>query len=77
MGLVLSVEWQDAGEVEAYRELEVFRLAVIKGREEVLQKLAPDSLEEQDAVLSLGIMSLVIKNLLKNSLPGQSDITTT
>ena len=77
MGLVLSVDWQYAEDNEAVQEFEAFRLAVIKGREEILQNLAPDPLEEKQAVLPLGVISIIIRNLVNNGIPGQPDTTST
>ena len=73
MGLVLSVDLQYAKNDEASQEFAAFRLAVIKGRKKVLQTLAPHPLEEKQAVLSLGVISIVISNLVDNGLPGQPD----
>ena len=75
MSLVLSVEWQYAMSDEASQEFEAFRLAVIKGKEEILRHLAPAPLEEKQVVLSLGIVSIVIRNLVNNGAPGQPDTT--
>ena len=77
MGLVLSGEWKYVGADEAYQEFEAFKLAVIKGRKEILRNLAPDPLEEKQAVLSLGVMSIVIRNLVDNGVPGQPDTAST
>ena len=77
MGLVLSVDWQYAKHDEAFQEFQAFRLAVIKGREEVLQNLAPDPLEGKEAILSQGIISICISNLVNNGVPGQPDTTST
>ena len=77
MGLVLSANWQHAEDNEAFQEFDAFRLAVIKGREEILQNLAPDPLEEKQVVLSLGVTSIVINNLVNNGVPGQPDTTST
>jgi len=62
---------------EAYKESEACRLAVSKGREETIKRLAPDSLHTREAVLPLGITSLVIKNLVDRGVPGQPDISST
>lgn len=77
MGLVLSVDWRYAKNNEASQEFAAFRLAVIKGRKEILQNLAPHPLEEKQAVLSLGIISIVISNLVDNGIPGQPDTEST
>ena len=77
MGLVLSVDWQYAKHDEAFQEFAAFRLAVIKGRKEVLQNLAPHPLGEKQAVLSLGVISIVISNLVDDGIPGQPDIDIT
>ena len=77
MGLVLSVDWQYAEHDEAFHEFEAFRLAVIKGRLAVLQNLAPDPLEDKQAILSLGIILICISNLVNHGVPGQPDTTST
>ena len=75
MGLVLSSDRKYAEDNEAFQEFEAFRLAVIEGRKEILQNLEPDSFEEKQAVLSLGVMSIIIRNLVDNGVPGQPDTT--
>ena len=75
MGLVLSADSKYTKEIKIFREFEAFRLAVIKGRKEILQNLAPDPMEEKQAVLSLGVISIVIRNLVNNGVPGQPDPT--
>ena len=75
MGLVLSADWPHATEHEVFLEFDAFYSAVIKGREEILQNLAPNSLEEKQVVHSLGVMSIVIRNLVNNGVPGQPDTT--
>ena len=75
MGFVLSVDSKDSREIEIFREFEAFREAVIKGRKEILQNLAPDPMEEKQAVLSLGVISIVIRNLVNSGVPGQPDPT--
>lgn len=75
MGLVLSADSKYAEENEVFEEFKAFRLAVITGRKEILQNLAPGSLEEKQAVLSLGVISIVIRNLVNNGVPGQPDTT--
>ncbi len=77
MGLVLSGDRQYARYRGAYQEFEAFELAVIKGRKEILRNLAPNPLEEKQAVLSLGVMSIVIRNLVDNGVPGQPDTAST
>lgn len=73
MGLVLSIDSRYTKNDEASQEFVAFRLAVIKGRKEILQNLAPHPLEEKQAVLALGVMSIVISNLVDNGIPGQPD----
>ena len=75
MGLVLSLDLPYAKYNEAFGEFEAFKQAVIKGKEEILQNLAPDPVEEQQAVLSLGVISIIIRNLVNNGVPGQPDTT--
>ena len=75
MGLVLSVDWQYALNDEASQEFEAFRLAVVTGKKEILRNLAPDPLEEKQVVLSLGVVSIIIRNLVNNGAPGQPDTT--
>ena len=74
MGLVLSADWPHATEHEVFLEFDAVNLALIKGREEILQNLAPDSLEEKQVVHSLGVMSIIIRNLVNNGVPGQPGI---
>ena len=76
MGLVLSTTWK-SNKHEIFHEFQLFRLAVIKGSNEILHNLAPDPLEEKQAVLSLGVISIVISNLVSNGVPGQPDTTPT
>ena len=77
MGLVLSADRRYAKDFEKMQEFEAFRLAVIKGRNEIHQALAPDLSEEKQAVLSLGVMSIVIRNFVDNGVPSQPDTTST
>ena len=77
MGLVLNIDMQNDGGYEASREFDAFRQAIIKGRRKILQELAPDPLEENQAVLSLGLMSITIGTLVNNGVPGQPDTTST
>ena len=75
MALVLSV---DNGSYSAIdREFQAIRRAVAKGRDEILRSLAPNSLYELEAVLPLGITSLIVKNLVGHGVPGQPDIAST
>ena len=77
MGLVLSTDWQYADHDEAFQEFDEFSLSVIKGREQILQNLAPTPLEEKEAVLSQGVLSIVTRNLVTNGVPSQPDTTST
>ena len=74
MSLVLSTEWH-AKDSEPFQEFQAFRKAMKKGRDEILHNLAPDPLEEKQAVLSVGVISIVISNLVSNGIPGQPDTT--
>ena len=76
MGLVLSIDMHH-GSYEASREFEAFRQAIIKGRRDILQELAPDPLEDNQAVLSSGLMSSIIGNLVNSGVPAQADTTST
>ena len=72
--LVLNLD--DNG-YRAFRELDYFMTAVSRGRQEILQSLAPQPLRELEAVLPLGIASLVFNNLINHGIPGQPDIAST
>ena len=76
--LIMSlVQRVDHHSREADEELEACHRAVSKGREEILQSLAPDPLGEREAVLSSGVASLVVQNLVYHGVPGQPDIHST
>ena len=77
MGLVMSTDWRYADNNDAFREFHDFSFAVIEGRNEILENLAPNPLEEKEAVLSLGVMSIITRNLVTNGVLGQPDTTST
>ena len=76
MSLVLSTDWH-AKDYEPFREFQAFIIAMNEGRDEILHNLAPDPLEEKQAVLSVGVISIFISNLVGNGIPGQPDTTST
>lgn len=59
---------------EADEELKACHRAVSKGREEILQSYP---LDEREAVLSSGVASLVVQNLIYHGVSGQPDIHST
>lgn len=74
MFLVLSTAKQHRG---AFYELAKFRELAFGSRMELMKSLARESLHRREAVLPLGITSLVIKNLLKDVTLGLPSITST
>lgn len=76
--LIMSlVQRVDHHSREPDEELKACHRAVSKGREETLQSLAPDPLDERGAVLSSGVASLVVQNLVYHGVPGQPGIHST
>lgn len=72
MFLVLSTVKQPRG---AFGELVKFRELAFGSRKELMKSLAQESLHCHEAVLPLGMTSLVIKNLLEDVTFGLPDIT--
>ncbi len=62
---------------EAYYELVKFRDLAYGSRVQLMKSLAHESLHRREAVLPLGIASLVIKNLLGDITLGLPDIVST
>ena len=54
---------------KALDERNRFIRAMSRGREQILQSLAPQPLRELEAVLPLGIASLVVNNLVNHGVP--------
>ena len=76
MCLVLCADDQ-SHRYEVDEEFRACKSAVIRSKEEILWSLAPNPLQEREAVLPLGITSLVAKNLVNHGVAGQPDITST
>ena len=74
MCLVLGVI-SDYG--KASEELKACKRAVSRGREEILQGLAPDPMLEREAALPLGVASLIVQNLVNHGVPRQPDVFST
>lgn len=60
-----------------YEEFEACKSVAVKGKKEILRRLAPGHLYEWEAVLTSGVTSLVVKNLVSNGVPGEPDIPST
>jgi hypothetical protein len=61
----------------AFGELVRFREIAYRSRIDILESIARESLHCREAVLPLGITSLVVKNLLKDITLGAPDIEST
>ena len=62
---------------KAIDELKACKRAVSRGREEILQRLAPHSMNEREAALPLGVASLIVQNLVNHGVPRQPDVLST
>lgn len=74
MFFVLSIVKQDRG---AFGELAKFREIAYGSRTEILKNLARESVHRREAVLPLGITSLIVKNLLEDVTLGLPNIEST
>ena len=72
MFFVLSLDDDKFNEADS--ELGYVITAVSRGRKEILQSLAPQPLQELEAVLPFGIASLIVKNLVNHGVPRQRDL---
>lgn len=61
----------------AYKQLGRCRNLVVKAGKELLRNITNTSLQEQEAALPLGIMSLIVRKLLKDVTLGQPDVCST
>lgn len=74
MFLVLSTANQHRG---AFYELVKFRELAYGSRMDLMKSLAPESLHRKEAVLSLGITSMLVKDVLRDITLGLPNITAT